>query len=141
MATHYHELTELAELLQGVQNHNVAVREITDASGQDSIAFLHRILPGGTDKSYGLHVARLAGVPNEVIVRSREVLAELERSFERETKRPELSRRSTKKSEQMMLFADPAEKVVEELKKIDVEQLTPLEAMAKLADLQEKLNG
>ncbi len=141
MATHYHELTELAELLQGVQNHNVAVREISDANGQDSIAFLHRILPGGTDKSYGLHVARLAGVPNTVIVRSREVLAELERSFERETKRPELSRQSTRKSQQMMLFTDPAEKVAEELRKINLEQLTPLEAIAKLGELQEKLNG
>ncbi len=72
-ATHYHELTDLTGRLGGVRNFNVAVRE-----WQDQVVFLHRIVPGGTDKSYGVHVAKLAGIPRDVVERSREVLAELE---------------------------------------------------------------
>ncbi len=139
MATHYHELTQLSELLDGVANYNVAVRETADADGGESIVFLHRIVPGGTDKSYGLHVARLAGVPKQVIARGREVLDELERGFERETKTPQLSRQRTKAEHQMMLFADPADQIAKELEALDLDETTPLEAMAKLKELQEKL--
>ena len=141
MATHYHELTELSELLSGVRNYNVAVRETAGGDGGESIVFLHRIVPGGTDKSYGLHVARLAGVPRDVVARSREVLAELERGFERETKGPRLSRKRTRQQHQLMLFTDPAEDVARELEKIDVNELTPLDALAALKKLQERLRG
>ncbi len=72
-ATHYHELTALAEALAGVRNYNVAVRE-----WQDQVVFLHKILPGAADKSYGIHVARLAGVPTEVVERAKQILAQLE---------------------------------------------------------------
>ncbi len=72
-ATHYHELTALADSLPGVRNYNVAVRE-----WQDQVVFLHKILPGAADKSYGIHVARLAGVPSEVIERAKQILAQLE---------------------------------------------------------------
>ena len=72
-ATHYHELTDLAKSLSGVKNLNVAVRE-----WQDEVIFLHKIIDGAADKSYGIHVARLAGVPREVIERSKEILAQLE---------------------------------------------------------------
>ena len=72
-ATHYHELAQLAETLPGLRNYNVLVRE-----WQDDIVFLHKIAPGSADKSYGIHVARLAGVPAEVLDRANEVLAELE---------------------------------------------------------------
>ncbi|HUU86024.1 MAG TPA: DNA mismatch repair protein MutS [Phycisphaerae bacterium] len=140
MATHYHELTELSDLLGGVKNYNVAVRESTDADGHESIVFLHRIVPGGTDKSYGLHVARLAGVPADVVTRSREVLAELERGFQRETKTTPLSRKRTKKDDaQLMLFTDPAEQVAKDLQSLDVNALTPLDALAKLKGFQDRL--
>ena len=141
MATHYHELTELSELLDGVRNYNVAVRETSDGSGGESIVFLHRIVPGGTDKSYGLHVARLAGVPKEVTARSREVLDELERGFQRETKTPQLSRKRTKRDDQLLLFADPSEEIVKALGKLDVNALTPLEGLAKLKELQDRLES
>ena len=72
-ATHYHELAQLAAKLPGLRNYNVVVRE-----WQDEIVFLHKIAPGSADKSYGIHVARLAGVPEEVLERAREVLTELE---------------------------------------------------------------
>jgi DNA mismatch repair protein MutS len=72
-ATHYHELTQLADQLPGVANYNVAVRE-----WQDQVVFLHQIVPGAADKSYGIHVAQLAGVPREVNRRAREILARLE---------------------------------------------------------------
>ena len=75
-ATHYHELTELAELFTNVKNCNVAVRE-----WMDEVVFLHKILPGGTDKSYGIHVAKLAGVPKPILARSAEILEELEATF------------------------------------------------------------
>jgi DNA mismatch repair protein MutS len=141
MATHYHELTELADLLDGVKNYNVAVRESPDAPADgESIVFLHRIVPGGTDKSYGLHVARLAGVPREVIARGREVLAELERGFQRETKTTPLSRKRTKKDDaQLMLFTDPAEEIAKDLQSLDVNEMTPLDALAKLKELQDRL--
>ena len=84
-ATHYHELTELEELLDGVKNFNVLVRE-----WHDQVVFLHKITPGGTDKSYGIHVARLAGMPKDVINRARALLAELERNFVRKSISPEL---------------------------------------------------
>ncbi|MHC4066180.1 MAG: DNA mismatch repair protein MutS [Planctomycetota bacterium] len=139
MATHYHELTELSELLDGVRNYNVAVRETADGSGGESIVFLHRIVPGGTDKSYGLHVARLAGVPQQVVGRSSEVLEELERGFSRETRTPQLSRKRTKKDAQLLLFADPAEAVAKALEAADVDAMTPLEALARLKELQDRL--
>ncbi len=154
MATHYHELTELSELFDGVRNYNVAVREIPGeprdpscAEGDSretstpAIVFLHRIVPGGTDKSYGLHVARLAGVPTEVVGRSREVLDELERGFQRETKSPNLSRKRTKVDHQLHLFTDPAEEVAKALGELDVNALTPLDALGKLKELQDRLHG
>jgi DNA mismatch repair protein MutS len=86
-ATHYHELTELAELFTNVKNCNVAVRE-----WMDEVVFLHKILPGGTDKSYGIHVAKLAGVPKSILERSKEILEELESTFQKEATGEHLSR-------------------------------------------------
>ena len=85
-ATHYHELTELSEVLEGVANFNVAVRE-----WQDQVVFLHKIVAGGTDKSYGVHVARLAGVPPEVVDRARAILADLEAAHLDPSGRPRIS--------------------------------------------------
>src|SRR2546430_3427964 len=91
-ATHYHELTELAVTLPRVKNYNVAVRE-----WHDQVIFLHKILPGGTDKSYGIQVARLAGLPKEVIQRAKEVLANLEEAEISADGKPKLAK-SKKKS-------------------------------------------
>jgi DNA mismatch repair protein MutS len=135
-ATHYHELTELADLLEGVANFNVAVRE-----WQDEVVFLHKIVPGGTDRSYGLHVARLAGVPRAIVERARNVLAELEAGFRRETQTPQLASRRTRKPAdgQLELFVDPAEHVADELRALDVDHLTPIDALRKLKNLQDQM--
>jgi DNA mismatch repair protein MutS len=122
-ATHYHELTQLETCLTGAANYNVAVRE-----WQDEIVFLYRIIRGGTDKSYGIHVAKLAGIPREVITRSRELLAEFEGHLVGERPR---GRRSTRcePDAQLMLFADPAEEVVAEMRALDPDATTPIEAL------------
>jgi len=90
-ATHYHELTELAATLPRVKNFNVAVRE-----WHDQVIFLHKILPGGTDKSYGIQVARLAGLPQEVIARAKEVLANLEEAELSAEGKPKLAKHKAK---------------------------------------------
>ncbi len=124
-ATHYHELTVLAERLPGVRNANLAVAE---EGGQ--VIFLHRVVPGSADRSYGIHVAQLAGVPRPVIHRAEELLKELESgSFRPGTAAP--------KPYQPLLFA-AEHPVVSELKKMDVSTMTPLEAINKLYELQKK---
>jgi DNA mismatch repair protein MutS len=91
-ATHYHELTDLAITLRGVKNYNVLVREV-----DDRVVFLRRIVAGGADKSYGIQVARLAGLPAEVIDRSKEILSNLEEGELGESGQPKLARRNTRK--------------------------------------------
>ncbi len=108
-ATHYHELTDLALTLSGVKNYSVLVHE----SG-DGIVFLRRIVPGGADKSYGIHVARLAGMPEEVVERAREILANLEEGELAETGQPKLARRTRRgrvaEMAELPLFAQQAKK-------------------------------
>ncbi len=140
VATHYHELTELADLLAGVKNCNVAVREWPgDDRREDGIIFLHKIVPGGTDKSYGVHVARLAGVPRPVVERSREILDELQKGFSRESHTTGLSRRRTRRPQQLELFEDPLEGLARQLRAVDLNALTPLEALQKIKEWQEEL--
>jgi DNA mismatch repair protein MutS len=130
VATHYHELAELGHLLAGVRNFNVAVREYAPTADRDGgIVFLHRIVEGATSKSYGVHVARLAGIPGAVIERSRTVLDELQRGFERESRTRELSPKAPKDDGQLSLFRDPGEELIEELAALDPDQMTPLEAL------------
>ncbi len=137
-ATHYHELTELALSLDGVRNYNVAVRE-----WEDEVVFLRRIVEGGADKSYGIHVARLAGLPREVIDRAREILQRLEAAaVDGENKpafAPPKKKSKKKKSEQMLLFTPPQDAVAQELEKLDIDSLTPLEALAKLAEFKKRI--
>ncbi|MFQ6101691.1 MAG: DNA mismatch repair protein MutS [Anaerolineae bacterium] len=122
-ATHYHELTEMAERLPAVRNYNLAVVE---EGGQ--VVFLHKVVPGGADRSYGIHVAQLAGVPRPVIHRAEELLAQLESGeFRPGTPAPE--------PYQPVLFAQE-HPVVEELRELDVSTITPLEAINKLYELQ-----
>ncbi|MBX3002928.1 MAG: DNA mismatch repair protein MutS [Anaerolineales bacterium] len=127
-ATHYHELTALANTLPGVRNYNVAVSE---ADG--NVVFLHKIVPGGADRSYGIHVGQLAGLPRPVLARAQEILAELETNGQqpaagvvavREPQAP------------LFAFEHP---LVEELKKLDLDGLSPIEALNKLAEWKKRL--
>lgn len=129
-ATHYHELTELAELLEGVKNYNIAVREY-----RDEVIFLHRIVPGGADKSYGVQVARLAGIPKEVITRAGEVLAELEQNFQRESHGSSLAAERTREQGQFLLF-DMPHPCVEALRRVNLSGMTPEQALEMLKNLQ-----
>ncbi|MBI5185304.1 MAG: DNA mismatch repair protein MutS [Nitrospinae bacterium] len=130
-ATHYHELTELAELLERVKNYNILVRE-----WNDEIIFLRKIEEGGADKSYGIQVARLAGLPAGVLDRAREVLHNLENREYNESGKPRIGVRKRgqveKKTEQLSLFGNRDSEVMEELKGLDIENMTPLEAMKNL---------
>jgi DNA mismatch repair protein MutS len=127
-ATHYHELVGLADLLPLVTNYNVAVAE-----EGDKIVFLHQIVPGGADRSYGIHVAQLAGLPRDVINRANEILQELERHAP--TTAVEPGRFTT--TQQMALFPETSP-ILEELAKLDVNALTPLEAINKLYEWKRK---
>ncbi|MGQ9504549.1 MAG: DNA mismatch repair protein MutS [Thermogutta sp.] len=137
-ATHYHELTELAEVLPGVKNFNVAVRE-----WQDQVVFLHKIVPGAADKSYGIHVAQLAGIPRAVIDRARHILEELETSHleGRNPFRQSAKERSNEDGRpiQLTLFEPIDHPLMEEIREIDLTRITPLEAFEKLRKWQEQL--
>ena len=142
-ATHYHELTELADLLPGVVNRTMAVRE-----WEEKIVFLRRVIPGAADKSYGLHVARLAGLPRSVIERASEVLHNLESQQYDGIGRPRLARGAAGEAgapapaaSQMSLFTPPEEVVAGLLRDLDVERLTPLAALNLLHSLKSRLGG
>jgi DNA mismatch repair protein MutS len=130
-ATHYHELMQLPERLQHARNYNVAVRETGD-----TVVFLHRLEPGGTDRSYGIHVAQLAGLPDTVVRRAREILGTLEGEHRMVPGAPPAERDPG----QLPLFGDPAapDPMAEELRSIDVNALTPLEALNRLAELKRR---
>lgn len=123
-ATHYHELTQLSDLLPGVRNYNVAV---TEADG--NVVFLHKIIPGGADRSYGIHVAQLAGLPRPVIQRANEIMAELEKTSGRAVKINPVA------AQQIALFPE-TNPLVEEIKKLDINSLSPIEALNKLYEWQ-----
>jgi len=133
-ATHYHELTELAELFTNVKNCNVAVRE-----WMDEVVFLHKILPGGTDKSYGIHVAKLAGVPKSILNRSKEILEELESTFAREATGEHLSRHKTKEPDKDSLFVQKHKSVLDKLASTDINNLTPIEAINLLNQIKNEI--
>ena len=138
-ATHYHELTDLAQTLPGVRNLNVAVKE-----WQDHVVFLHKIVPGAADKSYGIHVARLAGVPREVNERAKQILSQLEAEHLDEEGRPRIAvhgKRSKRGDIQLTLFAPPEHPVVDQIRRIDLDHLTPLEALHRLSELQASALG
>ncbi|MEN6309575.1 MAG: DNA mismatch repair protein MutS [Anaerohalosphaeraceae bacterium] len=132
-ATHYHELTALAELLANVRNYNVAVREWAG-----EVVFLHKIIPGGADKSYGIHVAKLAGLPKDIIKRSTEILADLESTFTREAHGTQLAKHKTAADEDL-LFIRKHKTVLDKLKEIDVNRLTPIEAINLMGEIQEQM--
>ena len=123
-ATHYHELTQLADLLPGVRNHNVAV---TEAEGK--VVFLHKIIPGGADRSYGIHVAQLAGLPRPIIQRANEIMSELEKTSGRAVKINPMA------AQQAALFPE-TNPLLSELEKLDMNTLTPIEALNRLFEWQ-----
>ena len=130
-ATHYHELTELASILPGVRNYNVAVAEDVAA---EKVIFLHRIIPGGADRSYGIHVAQMAGLPKPAVNRAQEILAALESSAGKVVHLQPEAR------QQMALFPE-TNPLLDELKGLDVTSITPLEALNKLFEWQRKFGG
>ena len=132
-ATHYHELTELSELLVNVKNLNVAVREWSG-----DVVFLHKIVPGGTDKSYGIHVAKLAGLPKEVLDRSAEILVDLENTFTKEAANEHLAKEKTV-NDADSLFVQKHKSVLDKLGEIDVNNLTPIEAINLLSQIKSEI--
>ena len=133
-ATHYHELVELAGFLPRVKNFNVAVIE---EAGK--VIFLYKIVPGGVDKSYGIHVAQLAGLPKSVVHRAREVLEELEGdSSKASAKRSFKGRRPKEVMPQQLPLLGQKSPLLAELEKLEIDSLTPLEAITKLYELQKK---
>jgi len=149
-ATHYHELTQLADELDAACNYNVLVREVGD-----QVLFLHRLAPGGADRSYGIEVGRLAGLPAPVLARAKEVLASLEGKGRRDDggraeegkgtgERPRRSAPASHRiaaqaaHDQLGLFSAVPHPAVERLKGVDVNALTPLQALALLAELAEE---
>ena len=131
-ATHYFELTELAEQLSGVKNYHVSVKETGGG-----IVFLRKVEPGAADRSYGIEVAKLAGLPNEVIMRAREVLAEHE-SVER-LATGHLSPGAEPPPAQLTIFTPLSQPVLEKLREVDLNRLTPLEALNLLAELKKEI--
>jgi DNA mismatch repair protein MutS len=132
-ATHYHELTSLEEKLEGVKNYSIAVKE----KGEDVI-FLRKIIPGGTDESYGVHVAKLAGVPQVVTKRANEILKTLERKSVQGEKAQEKENKKVATG-QLDLYNYKLAELAHELDKVDINELTPIEALNILVNMKEKM--
>jgi DNA mismatch repair protein MutS len=131
-ATHYFELTELAEQLAGVKNYHVSVKETGGG-----IVFLRRVEPGAADRSYGIEVAKLAGLPNEVVDRAREVL--IHHEFAEQQATAHLSPGATPSPAQLTIFTPLSQPVLEKLRDVDLNRLTPLEALNLLAELKKEI--
>lgn len=134
-ATHYHELTQLENLITGVKNYSIKVQE-----SQEGVIFLRKIIPGGADQSYGIEVAKLAGFPQEVIVRAREILSVLEQD---ESGFKNIKQSSTKDIEMdsVNLFNYQDKQIIDELKQMPIEEMTPMEVMNYIFNLKKKLTG
>jgi DNA mismatch repair protein MutS len=136
-ATHYHELTDLERSLSGVKNYNVSVRE-----WQEEVVFLHKIIEGAADKSYGIHVARLAGVPRAVLERSKEILAQLEEEHLDESGRARIARPQPAPRQthiQLTLFGPAEHPLLDELRRVDLDATPPLAALQMIQRWQETL--
>jgi DNA mismatch repair protein MutS len=133
-ATHYHELTELATFLPRVKNYQVAVKQ-----WEDEIIFLRKIVPGGCDDSYGIHVARMAGVPAEVLTRAKKILADLENGEVASSRSNAIGPQPV--SYQLNIFSSEHDTLVRKIKELDLDQLTPIEAMNVLQEIKKKAEG
>jgi DNA mismatch repair protein MutS len=138
-ATHYHELTDLQNTLGGVRNLNVSVKE-----WDDNVVFLHKIIEGSADKSYGIHVARLAGVPREVNERAKQILNQLEAEHLDSNGRAKIATRGKKKRGgdlQLTLFAPMEHPLMDEIRAADINALTPIAALQLIQQWKAKLGG
>jgi DNA mismatch repair protein MutS len=137
-ATHYHELTDLAGTLAGVRNLSVAVKE-----WEEHIIFLHKIVPTPADKSYGIHVARLAGIPKSVNERAKQILAQLEQEHVGESGKSKLVKPKTKRKGdlQLTLFAPEEHPLIDKLRQLDTDGLTPLGALQLLSEWKKEVKG
>jgi DNA mismatch repair protein MutS len=139
-ATHYHELTELELILPRVKNYNIAIKE-----WGDKVIFLRKIVAGGCDRSYGIQVARLAGLPHEVIERAKEVLSNLEENELTPSRIPKLAKGAHAPelvgTDQFDLFTAPEHPLIKEIESLDISSMTPLEALNILRELQKKLES
>jgi DNA mismatch repair protein MutS len=135
-ATHYHELTDLATTLPNVRNLNVAVKE-----WEENVVFLHKIVPGSADKSYGIHVARLAGVPREVNERAKQIMAHLENEHLDDNGRSRAARRGKQRRGdiQLTLFAPYEHPLLQDIRELNIDGLTPLEALHRIQQWQRTL--
>jgi DNA mismatch repair protein MutS len=136
-ATHYHELTDLASSLDSVRNLSVSVKE-----WEEKVVFLHKIVDGAADKSYGIHVARLAGVPRAVNERAKEVLSQLENEHLDGNGRPRIARRARRKPPgelQLTLFGAAEHPLLDEIRELSVDELTPIDALLQIKRWQEEL--
>ena len=122
-------MTDLAFKFDGIKNFNILVKEWIDSKGKREVIFMHKIVPGPADKSYGIHVAQLAGLPQETIIRAKEILNELENSYKIDAK---------SKSEQELLPIFEQNPVLEKIKNLDLNSITPIEALNILNELKEK---
>ncbi|KAA3616732.1 MAG: DNA mismatch repair protein MutS [Calditrichaeota bacterium] len=137
-ATHYHELTELEMIFKRVKNFNVAVKE-----WGEQIIFLRKIVAGGTDHSYGIQVAKLAGIPAQVIQRAREVLSNLEQNALTPNHKPKIAARKGKETDeiqQLDFFSSMNNEIIRELQMLDMDNLTPMQAFQALIKLKEKVS-
>ena len=135
-ATHYFELTELAELLPGVGNINVEAREWTNAEGRTEVIFLHKISSGSADRSFGIHVAELAGIPAACLERAREILQGLENEA-RTAPAPVTSGPSASAQPSLPLFEEHP--VLHEIRLINTNEVTPLKALEKLSEWKKRI--
>ena len=131
-ATHYFELTELAEKFAGIKNCNIAVKEWTNALGKTEVVFLHKIAGGPADKSYGIHVAQLAGLPESALARAREILRTLET-------KGNIKVESSDENQTPLLPIFSSHPVLDEVKMCDTDNLTPLQALAAISDWKKRL--
>jgi DNA mismatch repair protein MutS len=133
-ATHYHELTVLATSLERVQNFNAAVRE-----WGEKVIFLRKILAGRADRSYGIQVARLAGLPTAVIERARQLLAQFEAADSSQAAVPSGQTQAAARQRQLSLFENASDQLLQELRTLAIDDLSPREALNTLAELQQRV--
>lgn len=136
-ATHYHELNELAKDLTRVKNFNVSVKEL-----ENKVLFMRKLVPGGTEHSFGIHVAKMAGMPTEIVIRANEILKHLEKDKLSETEKEKLAEMPTQPFQMNLFEADPRmERMLDILRKTDINATSPVEALLKLNELKEILKG
>lgn len=136
-ATHYHELNELAKDLARVKNFNVSVKEL-----DNKVIFMRKLVAGGSEHSFGIHVAQMAGMPNEIVLRANEILKHLEKEKLTDSEREKLSEMPTQQFQMNLFEADPRmERMLDILRAIDINATSPVEALLKLNELKEVLKG